>query len=184
MAVVKGDLQHLGPLEIKVDSMLEKLSVLERLEKMVQRWEDSGRVTTSKQKKEKSIMLGDLKSGSGKEPLEESVTGMRPGYGQERWVDLNQKDPTRSFESGETRFFRRLDENNRVETLTRRLEMPIFEGWNPEGWVFRVERFFAAHGMSEGGEVGYSNHQFRRGGFNGKKVVVWYKTGWSSKLGS
>ena len=35
MAVVKGDLQHLGPLEIKVDSMLEKLSVLERLEEMV-----------------------------------------------------------------------------------------------------------------------------------------------------
>ena len=59
MAVVKGDLQFLGPLEIKVDSMLEKLSILQRLEKMVQRWEDSGRVTASEQKKEKSIILGD-----------------------------------------------------------------------------------------------------------------------------
>ena len=44
MAVVKGDLQRLGPLEIKVDLMLEKVLVLERLEKMVQMWEDSERV--------------------------------------------------------------------------------------------------------------------------------------------
>ena len=33
MATVKQDLQRLGPLENKVDSMLEKLSLLERLEK-------------------------------------------------------------------------------------------------------------------------------------------------------
>ena len=37
MAAVKGDLQRLDPLEIKMDLMLEKLSVLERLEKIVQR---------------------------------------------------------------------------------------------------------------------------------------------------
>ena len=35
MAALKGDLQRLGPLEIKLDSMLEKLSVLDRQEKMV-----------------------------------------------------------------------------------------------------------------------------------------------------
>ena len=27
--------------------------------------------------------------------------------------------------------------------------MPIFEGWNPEGWIFCVERFFSAHHMSD-----------------------------------
>ena len=40
-------------------------------------------------------------------------------------------------------------ESSRVETLTRRLEMPIFEGLNLEGWVFHVERFFTVHRMTE-----------------------------------
>ena len=40
-------------------------------------------------------------------------------------------------------------EGSRIEALTRRLEMPIFEGWNPEGWIFCVERFFLWHGMTE-----------------------------------
>ena len=31
MMSIKGDLQRLGPLEVKVDSMLEKLSTLERM---------------------------------------------------------------------------------------------------------------------------------------------------------
>ena len=35
MAAVKEDLQRLGPLEDKVDSMLEKWSLLERLKKMM-----------------------------------------------------------------------------------------------------------------------------------------------------
>ena len=33
MKSIKGDLQRLGPLEVKVDSMLEKLSMLEMREK-------------------------------------------------------------------------------------------------------------------------------------------------------
>ena len=84
-------------------------------------------VTSSEQKKEKSIIQGDSKSRLGKEPLEESSTGTRSSYGQERRVDLNQKDPTHTFEYGETRFLRRPDKNNRGETLTRRLEMPILK---------------------------------------------------------
>ena len=43
----------------------------------------------------------------------------------------------------------RAGEGSRVEILTRRLEMPIFKGWNPEGWIFHVERFFLTHGMME-----------------------------------
>ena len=43
----------------------------------------------------------------------------------------------------------RTREGSRVETLTRRLEMPIFEGWNSEGWIFHVERFFPTHGITE-----------------------------------
>ena len=46
MASVKGEIQRLGPLEVKVDSMLEKLSLLERMEKMMQRWEPTQKSTS------------------------------------------------------------------------------------------------------------------------------------------
>ena len=67
----------------------------------------------------------------------------------EKGVDLTQKETIRPKVSEETTHIRRLEENNRVETLTRHLEMPFSEGWNSEGWEFRVERFFVAHGMLE-----------------------------------
>lgn len=37
VTAMKADLQHLGPLEVKVDSMQEKLSILDRLEQILQR---------------------------------------------------------------------------------------------------------------------------------------------------
>ena len=75
MVAVKANLQQLGPLEVKVDSMLEKLSVLDRLEQMVHRWEDPKRITNSEKKKEKSVILGGSKSRTIPETLEESSTG-------------------------------------------------------------------------------------------------------------
>ena len=35
MNVVKGELQRLGPLEVNVDSMLEKMSLINRMEKVL-----------------------------------------------------------------------------------------------------------------------------------------------------
>ena len=40
MASVKGELQRLGPIEIKVDSMIGKLIVLERMEQLLLKWEN------------------------------------------------------------------------------------------------------------------------------------------------
>ena len=37
----------------------------------------------------------------------------------------------------------------RIEGLTRRVEMLTFEGWNQEGWIFRVERFFTTHRITK-----------------------------------
>ena len=37
MNAVKGELQRLGPLKVKVDSMLEKLSLIDRMEKVLKR---------------------------------------------------------------------------------------------------------------------------------------------------
>ena len=97
------------------------------------------------------------------------MTGTRLGYAQERRVDMNQKDPTRTSESRETRFLKRLDKNNKAGTLTRHLEMPIFEGWNPQGWVFRVERFFAAHSMSKGEKLAVATISLVR------EALVWFQ---------
>lgn len=35
------------------------------------------------------------------------------------------------------------------DALFHRLEMPVFEGSNLEGWVFRAERFFTINRLSE-----------------------------------
>lgn len=42
-----------------------------------------------------------------------------------------------------------IEKGGRIEALTQRLEMLVFDGWNPEGWIFRVERFVTAHHITE-----------------------------------
>jgi len=37
----------------------------------------------------------------------------------------------------------------RMDCRTRRVEMPSFDGENPDGWIFRAERYFATKGLSE-----------------------------------
>ena len=39
--------------------------------------------------------------------------------------------------------------NWRFDGRGRRLEMPVFDGRNPDGWVFRAERFFNMNRMGE-----------------------------------
>ena len=80
MAYVEGDLQRLGPLEVKVDSMLEKLSFLERMVKMMQRWEptEKGRRVRPKKKEVlKGISTRDPNLGAVTTPVEEGSFGMQ-----------------------------------------------------------------------------------------------------------
>ena len=37
---------------------------------------------------------------------------------------------------------------NRQDTLPRKLELSIFEGNNPNGWLIRAERYFELNGVS------------------------------------
>lgn len=37
----------------------------------------------------------------------------------------------------------------RAEFRTRRVEMPVFDGENPDGWIFRAERYYAMNRMTE-----------------------------------
>ena len=75
MMSVKGDLQRLSPLEVKVNSMLEKLSLLEWMEKMMQKWESLERVSTSEVKKDKSMYSKDPNLRVVANPLEENSIG-------------------------------------------------------------------------------------------------------------
>ena len=63
MASMKGDLQILGPPEEKVDSMLKKLSLLERMEQMLQKLENLEKGAPQENKKEKGPILEGPKFG-------------------------------------------------------------------------------------------------------------------------
>ena len=54
MTSIKGELQRLGPLEVKVDSMLEKLLLLERMDKVLQRWENPKRASSLEEEKDQN----------------------------------------------------------------------------------------------------------------------------------
>jgi len=38
----------------------------------------------------------------------------------------------------------------RTDVRGHRLEMPFFEGEDPDGWIFRAERYFSVNDLSEG----------------------------------
>ena len=40
-------------------------------------------------------------------------------------------------------------EATKANLANRKLEMPVFEGWNPEGWIFWVEHYFTFHRLGE-----------------------------------
>lgn len=55
----------------------------------------------------------------------------------------NQDNPLASQGSGENTEFRgRRDEGDQGGMGGRRLEMPMFNGEDPDGWIFRAERYF------------------------------------------
>lgn len=46
--------------------------------------------------------------------------------------------------------------------------MPVFEGENPDGWIYRSERFFSLNRMSESEKLEIGGHQPR---WRGPSVV-------------
>ena len=148
MASMKGDFQRLGPLEEKIDFMLKKLSLLERIEQMLQKLENLEKGAPPENKKEKGPILEGPKSGlETARPEESSIRVVSTPREEPKEVSM----PEESLQPpkiSETDIIMKL-ERSRIKTLTRRLETPIFEGWNPEGWIFCLERFFLGHGMTE-----------------------------------
>ena len=148
IASMKRDLQILSPLEEKVDSMLKTLSLLERMEQMLQKLENLEKGALPENKKEKGPILEGPKSGLETARPEESSIGVGSTPQEEPKEVSMPEESLPPSKISETDIIMKL-EGRRIEALTRCLEMPIFEGWNLEGWIFCVERFFQGHGMTK-----------------------------------
>ena len=98
--------------------MLQKLENLEK-GALPENKKEKGPILEGPKPKESSIGVG---STPREEPKEVSMT----------------EESLQQPKISETDIIMKL-EGIRIEALTRRLEMPIFEGWNPEGWIFFVE---------------------------------------------
>ncbi|EXB66634.1 hypothetical protein L484_024931 [Morus notabilis] len=123
-----SDIQRLGPMEQHLAMVMDKLSILDRVDKALQRLE-SPRVA------------GNPSS------LEESSGVSRPGgaSGDNGKTVMSSDKP--DLEPGKADEFR--ESLIRGDLGLRRLEMPLFEGDNPEGWLFRVERYFSVNRLTE-----------------------------------
>ena len=115
---------------------------------MLQKLENLEKGAPPENKKEKGPILEGPKSGLETARPKESSIGVGSTPREEPKQVSMPEESLRPPKITETDIITKL-EGSEIEALTRRLEMPIFEGWNPEGWIFCVERFFLGHGMTE-----------------------------------
>ena len=70
-------MQSMGPLEIKVDAMLKKLSLLERMDQLLQKWEHPKKVSNPEEKKDIDTNLRGPRDSLAAAPHEESSMGKK-----------------------------------------------------------------------------------------------------------
>ena len=112
--------------------MLEKMTFLERLP---QKWECSGKATTPEIGPDKTVSSEVLNVGSLPSPLKENFGNLRREIPS---PDQGKEEPPRGLCES------RSEDNERIEILYRRLEMLVFEGWNPRvdfssGTLFQLQ---------------------------------------------
>ena len=122
-----GFAKAMGPLEVKVDSMLEKLSLLERMVRMLQKWENPEEAMSLGEKKEKSSLLKEPTFGLVATMPEESSIGARSSPQKEPGVECMPEQSTQPSKMSETMNGAK-SEGGRIEALTRRLKMVVFDG--------------------------------------------------------
>ena len=113
---------------------------------VLQRWENSERASSSEEKKDKNTSPKDPDLGVSTTMTGQSSLGGQPFPREELRIE---SIVSRQSRTSNTNKEERAREGSRVEILTWHLEISIFKGWNPEGWIFHVERFFLTHGMTE-----------------------------------
>ena len=118
MKAVKGELQKLGPLEVKVDSMLEKLSLIDKMEKVLWRWENSERASSSEEKKDKNTSPKDPDLTVLAATTGESSLGGRTLPREELRMESRPNDMSRQSRTSSTYREARIGEGSKVKILT------------------------------------------------------------------
>ncbi|CAA7053502.1 unnamed protein product [Microthlaspi erraticum] len=145
---LQRDVERIEVLEKSIEEMRQqmgKLSVLDRLERHLDE------VDRSKQKAEE-IVIGSVKLSSTGKQREEDDPGSATVVDQNvssllhtttEVVTAKLEGDTVVTVSGEPA------KKDRNEPLTRKIEIPVFDGENAESWVLRVEQYFEMGDFSE-----------------------------------
>ena len=134
-------------------TLLEKMEILDRVGRALQKMGESEHTSLSRGKlasrdtlilHSTSHALDPSGTGSLGEEGETASKGSLETRGVDpKWDSLKEVTTERMLVA------KREDEQFRAESWGRRVEMPVFEGGNPEGWVFMVEKFFSIHRLTE-----------------------------------
>ncbi|EXB74399.1 hypothetical protein L484_004218 [Morus notabilis] len=120
--------------------VLEKITGLERLEQVLRKMEESVRVDFPLADKGKA-KESDLLTNLGSTAVKGGISVPTPPSGSTA--------PFMGVESTEGGSSGGREGIWKGECPSHRLEMPVFDGVNPEGWVYRVEHYFTLNRLTE-----------------------------------
>lgn len=127
---------HVDCLEKEVGEIREEMQRLPGMEKTVMDLaQNVMRVLQSLEETQKVVAALSLGRNTTTAAQREDRAGWIPGVGEPSGGGMA-SDETRQGGNGEWRG-------------SRWVEMPVFTGENPDGWIFRADRYFATYGLTE-----------------------------------
>ncbi|KAA0062917.1 histone-lysine N-methyltransferase ASHR1 isoform X3 [Cucumis melo var. makuwa] len=103
--------------------------------------------------KERSMMSERLSESMSRESLATSTKENKPFIS--RKIDSEKAD--KKFDT---------EDNNGDQNKFKKVEMPVFNGEDPDSWLFRAERYFQIHKLSESEKMLVENKEIIRGEAN------------------
>lgn len=141
---LQQDMGRIDTLEKRMEEMRQQ-SVLDRLEQYMNELE------LAKQRSEE-IVIGSVKLAHRGNQKEDEEPGSASNTGQDR-TPTNKptqiKDAEKKEETTPGGASTRKSWADRNEPLTRKIEIPVFDGENAESWVLRVEQYFELGSFTE-----------------------------------
>lgn len=154
----------LEALEKEMEEVRTELQKLQGLEKAMEHLaQNVAKLLQSQEETQKAVAaLANLKVGANKSFEGGSSGSVTEGLVPASTFRADQRAPDRgkwseglseaSVDSDMGKFGPNREENN--WRMIRKLEMPIFSGENPDGWLFQGKRYFEVNGLSEKEKLG------------------------------